>query len=75
VEESRVWECVAVERWPAPDTSVQQLKKDQAAMHVCRGLVEAYQQGEANGGSIHWEDLDQLVPLAMKALGKRALPT
>jgi hypothetical protein len=74
-DERLVWECVAVEQWPAPDTSVQQLKKEQAAMHVCRGLVEAYQQGEANGGSIHWEDLDQWVPLALQALGKSALPT
>ncbi len=30
-------------------------------MQVCRGLVEAYQQGEANGGSIDWENLDQLI--------------
>jgi hypothetical protein len=74
-DESMVWECVAVERWPAPDTSVQQLKKEQAAIQVCRGLVEAYRQGEANGGSIHWEDLDQWVPLALQALGKSALPT
>ncbi|EIC28494.1 hypothetical protein [Methylomicrobium album] len=74
-DERLVWEGVAVERWPAPDTSVQQLKKEQAAMQVCRGLVEAYRQGEANGGSIHWEDLDQWVPLARQALGKSALPT
>jgi hypothetical protein len=74
-DERLVWECVAVERWPAPDYSVQQLKKDQAAMHVCRGLVEAYQQGETNGGSIHWEDLDQLVPLTLQALGKSSFQT
>lgn len=40
---------------------------------VCRGLVEAYRQGEANGGCIHWEDLDPLIPLALQALGKSAL--
>ncbi|QPK61689.1 hypothetical protein IVG45_12440 [Methylomonas sp. LL1] len=71
--ESLVWECVAVEEWPEPDHSVRQLKKDQAAMQVCRGLVEAYQQGEAKGGSIDWDDLDQLIPLALQALGKPAL--
>jgi hypothetical protein len=74
-DERLVWECVAVERWPAPGTSVQQLKKEQAAMQVCRGLVEAYQQGEANGGNINWEDLDPLIPLALQALGKSALQT
>ncbi|OAI27954.1 hypothetical protein [Methylomonas koyamae] len=68
--ESLVWECVAVEQWPEPDHSVRQLKKEQAAMQVCRGLVEAYQQGETNGGSIDWEDVDQLIPLAFQALGK-----
>ncbi len=72
-DESLVWECVAVEQLPEPDYTVRQLKQEQAAMQVCRGLVEAYQQGEANGGSIDWENLDQLIPLALQALGKPAL--
>jgi len=72
-DESLVWESIAVKQWPEPDHSVRQLKKEQAAMQVCRGLVEAYQQGEANGGSIDWENLDQLIPMALQALGKPVL--
>ena len=67
-DESLVWECGMVENYPAPDYSVRQLHKQQAAIKVCRGLVGAYQQGEASGGSIRWEDLDELMPWALKAL-------
>ena len=73
-DESMVWECECLEQWPAPDHSVRQLKSEQAAMQVCRGLVEAYQQGETSSGSIAWEDLDQLIPVALKALNKKSQP-
>ncbi|MFA5920806.1 MAG: hypothetical protein WC856_05890 [Methylococcaceae bacterium] len=69
-DESMVWECEAVEHYPIPDHSVQQLYKEQAAFRVCRRLIEAYQQGEVSGGSIQWEDLDELIPWALKALAK-----
>ena len=72
-DERIVWECERVEQFPEPDHSVQQLKQEQAAFRVCRGLIEAYQQGEASGGSIDWEDLDQLLPLALEALDKKSL--
>lgn len=69
-DERLVWECEAVEHYPTPDHSVQQLNKEQAAFRVCRGLIEAYQQGEISGGYIQWEDLDELMPWALKALAK-----
>ena len=72
-DELMVWECERVEQFPEPDHSVQRLKQEQAAFRVCRGLIEAYQQGEASGGSIDWEDLDQLLPLALEALDKKSL--
>src|SRR5664280_2664300 len=70
-DERMVWECERVEHYPEPDHSVKQLKKEQAAFRVCRGLIEAYQQGEASGGSIDWEDLDLLLPLALQAMAKK----
>ena len=72
-DEYMVWECERVEQFPEPDHSVQRLKQEQAAFRVCRGLIEAYQRGEASGGSIDWEDLDQLLPLALEALDKKSL--
>ena len=72
-DERMVWECERVEQFPEPDHSVQRLKQEQAAFRVCRGLIEAYQRGEVSGGSIDWEDLDQLLPLALEAVAKKAL--
>ena len=72
-DERMVWECELVEQFPETDHSVQRLKQEQAAFRVCRGLIEAYQRGEASGGSIDWEDLDLLLPLALEAVAKKAL--
>ncbi len=72
-DERMVWACERVEQFPEPDHSVQRLKQEQAAFQVCRGLIEAYQQGEASGGSIDCEDLNQLLPLALEALANKSL--
>ncbi len=72
-DEAMVWECEPVEQYPEPDYSVQRLQQEQAAFRVCRGLIEAYQQGDGSGGSIAWEDLDQLLPLALEAVSKKSL--
>ncbi len=74
-DEGMVWECEQVEHYPEPDHSVRKLNLEHAAFRVCKGLVEAYQRGEASAGSIDWEDLDLLVPLALQALDKKSLAT
>jgi hypothetical protein len=72
-DEPMAWECEAVEHYPEPDHSVRQLKKEQAAFQVCRGVIEAYQRGEVSGASVDWEDLDRLIPLVLEALDKQSL--
>ena len=72
-DEHMAWECEAVEHYPEPDHSVRQLKKEQAAFRVCKGLIEAYQRSETSGASVDWEDLDRLIPLVLEALDKQSL--
>jgi hypothetical protein len=65
-----IWECEQVAEFPNTDSSVIQLKQEQAAMRVCRGLIEVYQQAEAFGESIDLDDLDVIVRWAAFALGR-----
>lgn len=67
------FEIVAlVDAWPAPDASVVQLRREAAAMQASRLLVNAYRRGEASGGSIEWEDLDEAHEAARAALDGNA---
>lgn len=55
------------DEFPTPDTSVVRLQTEAHARSAAQAIITAYQQGEANGGSIEWADIDAAYELALKA--------
>jgi len=56
--------------WPEPDASVKEIRRRAAAFQTVRMLIEAYRRGEAQGGSIDWNDLDEAYQAALEAAGE-----
>jgi hypothetical protein len=52
--------------WPEIDDSVKEIRRRDAAFQAAHLLVEAYRRGEACGGSIDWDDLDQAYQAALQ---------
>lgn len=61
--------CECLEGFPPPDATIDALKTEDDARTVCRALVRAYKAGRNNGGSIDWDDIDQIHELACSVLG------
>lgn len=60
--------------YPEPDGSVHQLRRNDNARAAAVILVTAYRNGEANGGSIDWSDLDAAYELALQPCRSRSQP-
>lgn len=53
------------------DGSVDYLQQRNMAMQACLALVTAYDEGEATGGSVPWEGVDEAFRLAWLAMGRK----
>lgn len=56
------------EPWPAPDASVKEIRRREAAFLAARLLVGTYRRGKKRGGSIDRNDLNQAYEAALKAI-------
>ncbi len=61
-----------VDNWPTADGSVQQIRRNNAALNAARLLVDAYQQGlglrDKKGGHVDWDKLDLAYHEALKSI-------
>ena len=61
-------ELAPEEPWPEPASCVKEVRRREAAFAAARLLVNAYDRGEENVGSIDWNDLDHAYEVALKAV-------
>ena len=57
-----------VDEWPERGCCVEDAIRQNFAMQAARLMVEAYQRGGEDGGSIDWADMDAVHGLALKAV-------
>jgi hypothetical protein len=55
------------EPWPEPYGNVNTRYQNKAALQVGKLLINAYRRGEAQGGSIDWDELDLAYQAALDA--------
>lgn len=52
---------------PQPDDSARQVQSDRLARAAVNALIQAYDKGEVQGGSVDWSDLDEAYRLATES--------
>lgn len=52
--------------WPERGLSVKQDRVNHLALKVVQMMIEAYDRGEENGGSVDWEDLNEVYATALR---------
>ena len=53
------------------DKTVKKLTAQEMAFAACEALKMAYDNGESNGGSVDWSEVDDAFTLAVSALKRR----
>lgn len=59
------------EPWPEVDEEAEVSYRPRSGLQIAQLLIDAYRRGELQGGSIDWEELDEVCHAALAAVGEQ----